>query len=340
MSGQRRAPRRERRRSGGWREALLTTGAVLGVVCILMALGSAVFGLTPLVFRSGSMSPAIGTGALAVAKDVPAASISTGDIVSVTNQQGVRITHRVQSIDAVDDRAVLTLKGDANAAPDAETYAVTSVDRVIFSVPKLGYVISSLSGPVGIFAGGVFVAGLVFLAFGPQAAAPGSRRAVAVILVAGLGLGATNGIGTRSTLASFTDSAVMTTGTFATTTSVAPATLSCDTLSSGLLGVEKSARFTFPNSNPGYTHIIEAATTPNGAAAATLMMGPTTAATKTFTLSGTALLGGLTVSTVYVRVYSAFQVGGTTTWKTTAFRSWRLNVDLVLGYFSCDAQVA
>ena len=50
------------------REVLLTSGAVIGALCILLPLGALVFGVTPLVFRSGSMSPAIETGALGLAR--------------------------------------------------------------------------------------------------------------------------------------------------------------------------------------------------------------------------------------------------------------------------------
>ena len=53
----------ERRPPREWlRELLLTTGAVIGAICLLAAVGSVTFGLQPLIFRSGSMEPAIGTG--------------------------------------------------------------------------------------------------------------------------------------------------------------------------------------------------------------------------------------------------------------------------------------
>ena len=65
------------------RQGLLTGGAVLGVVCILLTVGSALFGLRPLVFQSGSMSPTIKTGALAISHRVDAASLEKGQVVSV-----------------------------------------------------------------------------------------------------------------------------------------------------------------------------------------------------------------------------------------------------------------
>ena len=48
------------------RELALNIGAVAGLVCIIAAAASMFLGIKPLVFRSGSMEPAISTGALAL----------------------------------------------------------------------------------------------------------------------------------------------------------------------------------------------------------------------------------------------------------------------------------
>ncbi len=148
-----------------WRGAVLGLGATLGILCILATVGAFAFGVTPLVFRSGSMAPTIPTGALALAERVPASQVRVGQVVSVLNSAGVRITHRVVSIDRSGSGATLTLKGDANAAPDQETYPVTSVGRVRGSVPRLGYAVSAASSPWGMLAGGALVASTFFLAF-------------------------------------------------------------------------------------------------------------------------------------------------------------------------------
>lgn len=162
-------------RSRGWNVAL-NVGAVLGVICVLATVVSLIFGIKPLIFRSGSMSPEIPTGALALSKETPAVDLQAGDVVSVNNEQGTRITHRIHEIDSQEgDSAVLILKGDANTEPDPSPYAVTDVDRVIVSVPGLGYLVAWLSSPVAIFLGGVLAGGLLILAFGPS----GRRKSVA-----------------------------------------------------------------------------------------------------------------------------------------------------------------
>ncbi|MEH6796818.1 MAG: signal peptidase I [Rhodococcus sp. (in: high G+C Gram-positive bacteria)] len=142
-------------------------GALAGLICVLFALAAVFLGITPLIFRSGSMAPTIDTGALALSKTTPAAEIEIGDIVKVTNASGAGITHRVVEIGAVGtDSAQLFLKGDANAEPDAESYVVSEADRVFFSVGKLGYAVTWLSGPVAVFLGGIAVGALLMTAFG------------------------------------------------------------------------------------------------------------------------------------------------------------------------------
>ena len=78
----------------GAREVFLTFGALLGVLCIAATVAGAAFGVKPLVFRSGSMSPAINTGDLAVSRTVDARELKADDIVSVINSKGNRVNHR------------------------------------------------------------------------------------------------------------------------------------------------------------------------------------------------------------------------------------------------------
>lgn len=154
-------PRRSRR------ELALNAGAVAGVICLVAACASLLFGITPLVFRSGSMSPDIPTGSLALARTADASDLRVGDVVSVDNQAGTRITHRVVATEPAGDQVVLTLKGDANPAADPVTYTVSEADRVLGSVPVLGYVAAWLSSKTAIFLGGIVAGALLMLAFGP-----------------------------------------------------------------------------------------------------------------------------------------------------------------------------
>lgn len=163
MSQQTKTPTQRSRR-----ELALNVGAVAGLICIVIAVGSMLFGIKPLVFRSGSMSPEISTGSLALARTVPADSIRVGDVVSVDNEVGTRITHRVVAVAPFGDgKLSLTLKGDANRVPDRSPYIVSEADRVIGSVPLLGYLAAWLSSKTAIFLGGIVAGALLMLAFGP-----------------------------------------------------------------------------------------------------------------------------------------------------------------------------
>lgn len=140
------------------REAALTAAAVAGALCLVLLLAGLVLGVRPLVFRSGSMAPAIDTGALALARTVPASEVHRGDVVSVRDAAGTRVTHRVVSVASQGEQRQLTLKGDANAHPDAEAYTVTEAQRVFLHVPRLGYVFGWLTGPLGLFLLGLYAA--------------------------------------------------------------------------------------------------------------------------------------------------------------------------------------
>lgn len=187
------------------REALLWAGGVLGALCLLSLLAGWALNVTPLVFASGSMSPAYDAGALGIARQVDAADLRVGDVVSVHDAGGARVTHRIVAVDGRGDRAVLTLRGDANAVSDVQTYDVGSADRVVLGVPYAGHVLNAAASPYGLATAAVLVTGLLLTGFGR------GRRLVPVGLVAtvvaGIGLGATGATPWAFTSAYWTDSA-------------------------------------------------------------------------------------------------------------------------------------
>lgn len=168
-----------------WERWLLNAGAALGLLCLVLAGLALVLGLKPLIVVSGSMSPGIPIGSLALAVPTPAAEVAPGQVVSVVSSSGNRVTHRVVSSDP---ETGLVLKGDANPVADLQAYTVAAVDRVVFSVPLLGYVASWLGSPWVVGLGGGLCAYLLYVAFfrgksGPSDSArevgadgPGTRR--------------------------------------------------------------------------------------------------------------------------------------------------------------------
>jgi signal peptidase I len=223
------------------REIALTLGAVIGLVCIVVAAAALLFGITPLIVRSGSMEPTIPTGALAIAKDLPGADIKPGDVISVDNQQGIRITHRVVSVDSISKgAAAVTLKGDANGVPDSQPYVITSAKRVVFHVDGLGYAIAWLNTPAAMAIGALIVAALIWIMIFPKGrkrpsrprhdtdrpAKPKPKHAAGVapsLIVFALATTVVIGFGhVHGTAAAYTSSATATTGSFASRATFVP----------------------------------------------------------------------------------------------------------------------
>lgn len=211
------------------REIALTAAAAAGVLCVLAAVAGFAFGVRPLVFRSGSMAPTVETGGLALARTVPASELQRGDVVSVINAAGVRITHRITSLTWDGERATLVLKGDANRVADAQPYTVAEADRVIVAVNGLGYVVAWLSSTPAVFLGGALVGGLLVYAFVPGASRR-PRRAMGVgILVVGC-LGGLAVPQVRDTEAAWTDAGQARSGALSAMTVAVPTGFTCNTI--------------------------------------------------------------------------------------------------------------
>jgi signal peptidase I len=282
---------------------VLALGAVLGSLCLLMALAAMAFDLRPLVFRSGSMAPTIGTGDLAVAQEVPASDLAVGDVVSVKTASGSRVTHRIVTVTQRGDRATLALKGDANTATDLEPYDVASADRVMFSVPKGGYVLAWLAGPLGLFLLGGYAVWLLMRVVRPRPAPGEAGRAglpvLATVTLLGVVAVGVAGVGVQATapwtLAAWTD-AVGVSGTTLTAYTVPPSpSFTCGTL--GVLSV----RFNW--------------TAVAGATNYTVHYGSGGASTLTTTSTTTTITTAISSGTAWVVVNRTF---GPVTWTSVA----------------------
>lgn len=114
---------------------------------------SATTGATLVIFRTGSMSPTMPQGALAISVPVDASEIELGDVVTVdrTSEGRPPITHRVIEIRPSDqpDSVEILMQGDANQSPDRETYVVSEVHRIVASAPNLGTALMVVQSPIG-----------------------------------------------------------------------------------------------------------------------------------------------------------------------------------------------
>ena len=151
-------------------DALLWVAAAAGAVCLVLVILAVTAQITLILFRTGSMSPTIPAGSVAVVQRVPAAQVEVGDVVTVDRPGQLPVTHRVTAVQpgATASERLLTLRGDANTAEDPFPYPVTSVRTVLFSVPGVARVVVALGDPVVL--GGLTVAAtaLVVWAFWPR----------------------------------------------------------------------------------------------------------------------------------------------------------------------------
>jgi signal peptidase I len=135
------------------RSTFLTIAAVLGAFCILVFGISLALGLKPVIVVSGSMEPTMPTGSLLLAREVSAATVEVGDVVTVQRQNGRGlVTHRVVEVERADKGWSLTLRGDANSVDDPAAYEVTTVGEVVFHAPYLGTIASAFQTRFGIVA--------------------------------------------------------------------------------------------------------------------------------------------------------------------------------------------
>ena len=97
-----------------------------------------------LVVQSGSMEPAIHTGAVVVVK--PQSDYTIGDIVTYrpNSHNKQTITHRIQSQKDKNGQTVYITKGDANEDVDFSPVSRAQlVGKVIVNVPYVGYAVAA-----------------------------------------------------------------------------------------------------------------------------------------------------------------------------------------------------
>lgn len=125
-----------------------------------------VFGITPMVVLSGSMSGTqdghIETGDLIFVGSVSADELEVGDVIAYMSG-GSAVTHRITAIQTDEEGALqFTTKGDANNAEDTAPVTETQlVGRYLGRLPKVGDFALFLRQPLGML---LFI-GVPLLAF-------------------------------------------------------------------------------------------------------------------------------------------------------------------------------
>lgn len=140
----------------------------IGVIVATILVGVFGFGLGVVRLASGSMTPTYPTDSLLIVRDVDAGSVVPGDVVTVTRDGAIPITHRVVSSEPRSGGAELVLRGDANDTADPQPYQVQRVGLVLGGIPFGGAALATLQSPVGLGIATVAVALLVLWAWWPR----------------------------------------------------------------------------------------------------------------------------------------------------------------------------
>lgn len=113
-----------------------------------------IFGVTPMVVLSGSMSGTqdghIEVGDLIFVGKTKAEQLKVGDVIAYKSG-GTTVTHRITAMDTAEDGSLLfTTKGDANEAEDAEAIAEEQLIGIYRGrIPKVGDFALFLQQPLG-----------------------------------------------------------------------------------------------------------------------------------------------------------------------------------------------
>ncbi|MFP3466388.1 signal peptidase I [Leifsonia sp. SIMBA_070] len=164
------------------RSTLLNVAAVGGVLCIAWVVAALVLHLSLIMFRTGSMSPGIPAGSLALVRQIPASEARVGQVVTVDRPGQLPVTHRVVSVTQAPGArpgspAEVVLKGDANPTVDPAPYRVATVRLVLWSQPGLARVVVWLGHPAVIGSLTLGTAALVMWMFWPRRAPARHRTA-------------------------------------------------------------------------------------------------------------------------------------------------------------------
>lgn len=168
---------RRRARSGAVGDALLTLAALGGLLCIALVILAYVCDISLIMFKTGSMSPTIPAGSLAVVQETPAADVSVGDVLTVDRPGSLPVTHRVTSVSGTGDSRTITMQGDANDYEDPSPYTIADARRVIFAIPGLASVVVWFSHPGVLGVLTLATSALVTWAFWPRETRTARRRA-------------------------------------------------------------------------------------------------------------------------------------------------------------------
>lgn len=151
---------------------LTTVIVIFCAVAALSVVGVRLAGIKVYTVLSGSMEPAYSTGALIYVKEADPFSLEKGDVITFMLNEKTVATHRIVEVvpdEAEPDVLRFRTKGDANPSADSELVHYKNVlGTPVFTVPYLGYIVSYIQHPPGLYIAIAAAAVLILLIFLPE----------------------------------------------------------------------------------------------------------------------------------------------------------------------------
>jgi signal peptidase len=113
-----------------------TATALIGLIVVWSSTG--LLGFTPTIIASGSMTPTLNTGDIAIIISVPSQTIKIGDIIQYYTAD-MTIIHRVIDTYRTGGTCWFITKGDANTEPDDPVNQNQVIGKSVFTIPQLGW---------------------------------------------------------------------------------------------------------------------------------------------------------------------------------------------------------
>ena len=149
-----RAQRAQKKQGGALQTVLNIFGVILCVIFIpiiiinvVMIVRSytdpdhipSVFGYSPVIVLSGSMSPEFETGEMIIIKKVDPATLKVHDVICFMEEE-TAVTHRIMEVQQQDGATLYITQGDANSAEDATPVSAEQIQGKYIGVhfPRLG----------------------------------------------------------------------------------------------------------------------------------------------------------------------------------------------------------
>lgn len=142
------------------------------VLLAMLLVGARLVGLRTFTVLSGSMEPTYHTGSLIYVKNVDAAKLSEGTVITFMLDENTVATHRIVGVVPDEDEPGVVryrTKGDANNVEDGGlVHYKNIIGTPVFSIPKLGYLANYIQHPPGTYVAVSAGAAVLLLMFLPE----------------------------------------------------------------------------------------------------------------------------------------------------------------------------